>query len=512
MAMEREPDKEGLAHKAISGLRWELVGSFIRFVARLGIGITLARLLLPEDFGIVGAAFLVTGFASTMRDLGFGQALIQRKTVSGRHVRVCQTFSVAVSALLTALVYSSAVSVANVFGDTRVGPVVQVVAFTLLFSGFGSTSHALLRRRLAFRTTVRISLVSNILGYGTVAVPLAMLGFGYWSLVGGSLAENLSSSLLTYSAERHSLKPLIARTEIRDLVGVSVGMSLDSTANYFALQGDKFVVGRLLSLTSLGFYSRAYALMELPLALIGSAASRVLFPAMAQVQDDRERFRRVYLTVFSLSVAVALLVSVAILILAPEIVLTLYGERWAPTVPLVQILGFFGMFRMSYNTAATIVKARGQVYRLFLSQILYGLCVVAGGWWAATTVGLEGVAWAVGGAITGMWLLNVRLANVAAGVSTAECARTIATAMVPGLTVGLALFIVVAGLRVVGVPRVAILGISGIVFGIGSGWSLFYLSHRFNHPALSALSARVLSAGTLIRSRLASLRFEGTAP
>lgn len=311
--------------------------------------------------------------------------------------------------------------------------------------------------------------------------------------------QTVLSSVLSYAAERHALLPLVARAETRDLIGFSVGMSLTSTANYFARQGDYFVVGRLMSASSLGFYSRAYSLMQLPLTFFGRALSRVLFPAASRVQDDPERFRRAYLATFSISVAVSLPISLAVAVLAPEIILTLYGEKWAATVPLLQTLALFGVFRMSYNTAAAFVRARGQSYRLLLSQVIYGGMVVGGSWWAGTVAGLQGVAWAVGGAIFAMWLLVVGFANKAAAVSIGRFVSSLATAAVPGMAIGLFIYGVATGLRALLTPSFALLVVAGMAFSIITLWVLTYQARQLDHPAVQVHLAKFNRLQSLIQ-------------
>jgi O-antigen/teichoic acid export membrane protein len=488
-----ESEHSDLGRRTASGLSWQAFASLTSAVSSFAFGVALARLLLPEDFGIIGIALLATGFVNVVADLGLGPSLIQQRAISERHVRVCHTISMAMAVLMTLALVGTADFIASLFGDARVAPVLKALAIASLLKGFSITSGALLVRRLAFRTTVRIELVSSIIGYGGVAVAMAVAGYGYWSLVGGMLAQTAFSGVLTYSAERHNLRPLVASSEIRDLIGFSVGMSLTSTVNYFALRGDYFVVGRLMNATNLGFYSRAYTLMELPLVVFGSALNRVLFPAASRVQDDAERFRRAYLTIFSLSTAVALPISLALVVLAPELIITLYGAAWAPTVPLLQILCLFGIFRMTYNTASTFLRARGQMYRLLVCTLLYGTLVVGGSWWAGSIGGLAGVAWAVGGAITCMWLLVVGFANRAAGVSIGQFAREFARAAAPGLVVAVGLALLVTGMRLAEVPALVRLAVAVATFGVAFAVTFHMQARRFDHPAINTFLDRIRS-------------------
>lgn len=500
--MSETTGNEALGRQTVSGLSWQVLASAIKFVSSFGIGIALARLLPPEDFGIVGLAYIATGFAATLANLGLGPALIQRKELTERHVRVCQTLSLGMGVVMTAALFAAAGPISAFFKDARVAPVLQALAFTFLFTGLGITSGALLTRRLAFKTLVRVELLASIAGYGGVAVAMAAAGFGYWSLVGGTLAQTVLSSLLKYVAARHPLRPLVARAETRDLLGFSAGVSLEGIVNYFARQGDYFVVGRMMSAASLGLYSRAYALMQLPQTFLGTALSRVLFPVASRVQEDEERFRRAYLTTLSLSVALSLPISLGMVVLAPEFILTLYGDAWTETVPLLQILGLFGMFRMSYNNAAAFIHARGRTYGLVASQVVYAALVVGGGWWALSRWGLEGVAWAVGGAIFLMWVLVVGMANRVAGVPFGQFVRVLSKAVLPGLGLGLALLGLTAGLHTLQLPPALVLVFAGGAFGIATVGILFHQGRRMEHPAIDAQLNRAVAVAASVRACL----------
>lgn len=489
---EEPADRQDVGRRTISGVLWQLFAGLGNFISRFGIGILLARLLPPEDFGIIALAYIVIGFATTLTDAGMGPALIQRDVVTDRHVRVCHTTCVGLSTVVMAIIFGFADPIADFFRDPRVGPVLRALSFTFLLTGFGITSRTLLTRRLAFRTIVRIQLLCSIVGYGAVAVAMALAGHGYWSLVTGTIVQALLATVLTYAAARHSLIPLLSRSELRELIGFSAGMSLESMTNYLARQGDYFVVGRVMNATSLGLYSRAYTLMNLPLSFVGSALSQVLFPSASRVQHEPERFRRAYLAAFTLSMAVSMPCSLALSILAPEVILTVYGDAWAGAVPLLQILALFGAFRMSYNTAGAFIRARGQAYRLLASQIIYGAIVIAGSMWVIPIAGLSGVAWNVGAAIIVMWSLMVVFANSAAEVTARDFLAKLGLAAGPPILSSAALLALVAGMRAAGFARVPLILVAGLVFVLVTAACLLYQIRRIGHPTIEAAMRRLL--------------------
>jgi lipopolysaccharide exporter len=480
------PGPDDLGRRTASGLNWTVLASFVRAFASFGIGVLLARLLPPEDFGVVAAAYVVTGLVYVIAESGFAPALVQRAAVSDRQVRLCHTVAVLLGGGAAAAVYFGAAPVAGFFRDPDVGRVLRILAFASLFSAFGLTSRALLLRQLRFRALVHIELVASILGYGGIAVALAWAGFGYWSLVFGTLSQAVLSALLSYTAVRHSIRPLLATAELRDLLGFSAGISLVNLANFFAVKGDYLVIGRVLDAASLGFYSRAFTLMELPMVVFGASLGRVLFPAASHVQGDPERFRRAYLLAISVSMSLAVPVSLGMMVVAPELIHVIYGVAWAPAAPLLQILCAFGMFRVTYNTASAFLKARGHAYQLLIATLVYGFLVVVGTAWAVKTAGLSAVPWAVGFAITAMWLLVVGMVNGSASVPFRPFLRDITLAVLPGTVLALGTYVCVLLLRAAGSSSLLILVFAILTTAIGTLGIFLLQVRRSNHVTLNS--------------------------
>src|SRR5947207_7214842 len=267
---------ESLTDRTTRAAQWRLAGSLVGAVSQFVVGVLLARLLPPSDFGVMALAFVVLGLARLFGDLGIGSALVQRATLSDRHVRSAFTFSVLLGIATAAMMTAVAPLGAVVLGDPNVTPVLRVLAAGFALGGPAVVAGALLRRRLDFRRLFFIDAASYLLGYGGVAVSLAVLGYGVWSLVWGGLLQGLLAASAQLAAVRHSARPLLARRELADLLHFGLGAHVSGCVNYIALNGDNLVVGRCLGATSLGLYSRAYTLMNLPYTYTASVMSTVL--------------------------------------------------------------------------------------------------------------------------------------------------------------------------------------------------------------------------------------------
>ncbi len=497
---KNNPDslQPNLRERTLSGASWSFLKQGVGTAVQFAIGVVLARLLPPEDFGLIGLAYIVMGFGSLFVTLGLGPALVQRRNLSERHIRVAFTTSALAGLVLCLVVYAAAPWAAVLLGDGRVTPILKVLCITFILSGLQVPSQALMQRRMAFRKLFRISLV-NIGIYGSATIVMALAGFGVWSLVLGIVLQRMVNLVQNYAAVRHSVVPLLARREAKDLARFGAGMSMASVFNYFALQGDYFVVGRVLGARTLGLYTRAYSLMQMPTQRFVRVLTDVLFPAASKVQDDPVRFRRAYLHALT-TISFFVMPAVGLLsVLAPELIIGIYGEEWAGAIAPLQILAGFGLLRAAYNGAAAFLRAKGWVYRILACQVVYGALLFGGTWIAAQRWGLTGVAWAVSGAITVMWMLIMYYGSRASATSLRDAFRTLQ----PGAVLALPAVGAAAGLRYALVladlsPLLILascLGASMLVWLAGLLWMPQRWLNYLPHKLLTLVEGKVPASG-----------------
>jgi PST family polysaccharide transporter len=463
-------------------------------VVQFIIGVVLARLLPPEDFGLLGLAMIVVGFGSLFVKLGLGPALIQRQKLTDRHVRVAFTVSALAGGGLCVALIAGAPAAAWILEDARVTPILQVLAVSFVMGGLQVPSQALLQKRLDFQRIFYISISKNVT-YGITSIALAIAGVGVWSLVFGNLARRTVNLVLNYASVQHRIKPLLAMKELKHLARFGAGMSMASIFNYVALQGDYFVIGRVLGAHVLGLYSRAYSLMQMPTQRFVSVLSGVLFPAASRIQGNDTRFRSAYVRTLKIIAFVTLPIMVLLVIIAPELIVGVYGEKWSGAIVPLQILGAFGLFRASYNGAASFLKAKGWVYQLLGCQITYGTVLVTTTWTCAHYFGLAGAAWAVGGSIVLMWAMVMYFGAKASRLSFGDVVKTLQPGFVISMILGVLTFGVRYSLMEViqqplllagGTTLVAVCIAIGAIFALPQGW----LGH-VPHEALKAIEDNV---------------------
>ena len=407
---------ESLTSRTARATQWRLASVFVSTLARLAVGILLARLLTPADFGIVTLAYVVLGFVGPLSDLGIGAALVQRVELTERHLRVAFTSSFGLGLTVALGMVAAAPAAARLLGDAAVTPILRALSLAFVMSSTATVADAMLQRRLDFKRQSFVDTGSHLLGYGGVAIALALLGYGVWSLVWGALVQALGAATAQLAIVRHPMRPLLARRELRDLLHFGFGSTVNALVSYVALNGDNFVVGRWIGAAGLGLYSRAYGLMNLPHTLFASVVTRVLFPAFSRAQGDPARLRRAYLLVTGLTAMIAAPAMGTLAVAAPHLVLGLYGPQWSGVVIPLQILCVAGYFRAVYHLGGVVLRSVGWIYRwLPLHAVYAGL--VLGLASAGSRYDLEGVATGVAAAILYMFVATGWLALRATGTT-----------------------------------------------------------------------------------------------
>lgn len=392
------------------GLGWMYLSAALQGVAKLVVIAILARLLTPRDFGLLGIALIFTSLAERLGQVGVGPALIQRETIDGDDVVTGAVLSALSGVFLAIVLWVVAPWIAEFFREPLVSPIVRVLSLGFVIDGFSVTSDSLLQRSLGFKTMMLVENVSYIVGIGCIGALLASIGLGVWALVVAHISmRTIRAALLYHFAPRIAAGGRFNGERVRSLLILGGGFSAGRILNFASLQGDNFVVGRILGIDALGLYSRAYQLMALPAVYVAQVLERVLFPVLAKKQNDLPKVREAFLTVLELLALVSLPLGVFFLFAAQSIVEVVFGARWLEIAPILALLSFGVFFRTAYKCSDTVVRSLGAVYRYALQQGIYAVCIVVGSYIGGIEGGTKGVAIGVVLAVAVNYLLMTRL-------------------------------------------------------------------------------------------------------
>jgi O-antigen/teichoic acid export membrane protein len=465
---------DSLSARTITGGQWRMASLIVQGLLHLMVGVVLARLLPPADFGLAALALIVIGFAAMVSDVGVGAAVIQRLVVTTAHLRVAFTLSVLAGVVIAAGLFGIAPLVALLAKSPAVSPVLRVQSIVFIATGVGTVARAQLQRRLDFRRLFAVDLSSYLLGYALIAIGGAVLGWGVWSLVIGSLVQSWLASVLCVSAAKAPLRPLLAKRDLRDLLGFGVGVTLNGVIAYIGRNGDNFLVGRFLGTTALGLYSRAFNFMMLPINYFSNVIPTVLIPAFSEIQTDRARVGRGYLMGVQTATLITAPVMVWVIVSAPHLIIGLYGERWAGAVVPLQLLAAAGVPRAMLGLAGAVTQACDRVASETPLQIGFALAIAIGTS-LGSRYGLPGVAVAVSVAIVLLFVAQARLALSITG----DTWLAFGQAHVPGLLLGVVTLATILPLRLlaerVGLPHLVILLVLSATSAASASLALLFM-------------------------------------
>ena len=454
--------KPSLTHHTVAGIFWLSYGKAAFFILQLVVIGVLARLVTPAAFGVVNAALIVTGFSAIVSQLGLGPALVQRPSLDRRHIDTAYTFSFLFGLSLGAILWFGAPVAADFLRMPDVTPVLRALSWVFPLNGLQTVGQSLLSRDLHFSWLANLDVISYGIGFGVIGIVTAFLGWGVWSLVAAQIGQSLGRTVVLLWKHPPRVRFIFDRPAFLDLAYFGGGFTIARVANYIAVNGDNFIVGRFLGAAPLGYYGRAYSLMSAPAYAFGTVLDQVLFPAMAKVQDDLKRLAAAYRRGVALIALLVLPASAAIIYLAPEVIRIALGPKWGPAVVPFQVLGIGMLFRTSYKMSDSISRSTGAVYRRAWRQLIYGGLVVLGAW-IGTHWGIVGVSWGALSALSVNFFLMAALGQQVAGLSW----RDFWKAHEPAVLLTVASFPLVWGattfLRGQAVPALVTLIVGGII-------------------------------------------------
>jgi O-antigen/teichoic acid export membrane protein len=384
-----------LKHKTFSAVRWTTTSAVARAVLQIVQVAVLARLLKPEDYGLMAMVGVVLSFAGLFADFGVNSAFMQRQNVTFEQRSSLYWFNVALSAGLSFLVIAGSPLLAWLFGDERLTPLLMLSASTFVIGSLGQQLRMAAEKELDFRAIVLLEIASTILGF-IAAVLTAIWGWGAYSIVFGGIATAVSGSAFAWIFLARGWRPMwrFYMGDVRPYLRYGGAMVANNIVNQVNAAIDLFLGGRLLGAAQLGLYSVPRNLVLQLQSMVNPIITRVGFPLISQVQNDVVRVRSIYLKTLNMTASTNAPLYVGIAVFAPEIVAVLLGHGWQSSAPLLRILAVWGFFRSIGNPAGSLLFGMGRA-GLALKWNAAFLFIVPPVMWAGSQFGPVGLAWAL---------------------------------------------------------------------------------------------------------------------
>jgi O-antigen/teichoic acid export membrane protein len=456
----------------VRGLAWTGIASVVGQASRLIFGVALARLLTPHEYGIAGMALVFAALVLAVSDFGLGAGLVQRPRISEKDRSTVFWASLAIGAVLTGIGLALSGTVAAFFDEPAVAPLFAAVAVGFVVTALGRVHSALLQRSMAFRAIALRGIAATIIG-GVVGVSLAALDHGPWALVGMHLANGVVTTVLLWFSVPWRPGLAFSLRSLRDLGGFGLNVLGARIIDYLNSSVDKLLVGRVLGPSPLGFYNVTYNFLLVPFGGLLTGVLEILFSAFSRVQDDRGRIATMWIRASRSITAVTAPAMLGVVVVAPDAVAVVLGDRWSGAVPILQVLALAPVV-YSVTTVSTVVllavDRASSLFRFSIAEVALVVPAVSVGLiWGVVGVGAAFVL-----AITCTRAILTWLATRALGVSVGMFLRAFAGVGQAALTMFVVVWVARAGLVAAGVsaaPRLVVLVLAGaLVYLLVSLW------------------------------------------
>lgn len=429
----------GLKQKTVNGLIWSFVDNFATQGLTFVVGIILARLLEPAEFGLIGMITIFIAISSSVIDSGFSQALIRKHECSETDYSTVFYFNFVTGVVFFALLFVAAPGIASFFDEPRLIPLVRVLAVVLIVDSLTIIQRTVLTKRIDFRLQTKISVVASVAS-GLIAVIMAYRGFGVWSLVARQVGQRVLISLLLWLWNRW--RPILAFSmdSFRELFAFGSKLLVSGLIDTAYRNIYYLVIGKYFSAAELGYYTRAEQFKNLPSQNLNSVIGRVSYPVLASIQDDIPRLKDYYQKLIRSTMYLTFIFMLGLAAVAEPLILTLIGEKWRPAIIYLQMLCFVGIFYPLHALNLNMLKVEGRSDLFLRLEILKKILAVP-------TI-VAGILWGIKVMIAGMmvntviaYYLNSYWSGRMLGYSFQEQVKDILPSFILALCVNAAVFV-----------------------------------------------------------------------
>lgn len=316
---------DSFAQKTIQGVSWSVVGRVGKNIIGFVVGVVLARLLSPTEFGLLGMITVITRFANLFTDMGFGAALIQKKEINDRELSSVFWLNMAGGILLTLIFIALSPVIASFYNEPILQILTIVLSFNFVIQSAVIVQKTQLTRSIDFKSLSIVEVASIFLS-GAVGIAFAYYDYGVWSLVIHAISGSVFITVLIWYLSDWRPSAVFDIGAIKRLLGFSLNLLGDKTINYWARNLDNLLIGKYLGSDPLGVYSKSYSIMLLPLQNVSNVISRVMFPALSKIQDDKERVKRIFLRMTRVIALVTFPMMLGLVVVVEPFVITVFGK------------------------------------------------------------------------------------------------------------------------------------------------------------------------------------------
>lgn len=370
--------KSNLKQKTKRGLYWKFAEQFSNYGIQFLIGIVMARLLSPSDYGITALPAVFMAIAAIFVEAGFSNALVRKQELKEEDLSTTFYYSMVVGVLCYCLLFIASPWIADFYNTPLLKSLMRVTALSFILTPIGIPQNVLLRRKLDFKTPAKITVIVKLLS-GVVGIAMAYLGYGVWALVISGLFTSVFGLLMTVYAVRWYPKKGWSKESFRYLWGYGNKMMASSLLDTLYNNITPIIVGKFYSTADLGVYNRARQYAAMPSSNIHAVVREVSFPVLSKMQDDDEQLISNYRRMIKLSAFVVFPLMMLLAALARPLIIVMITEKWEACIILLQLICFSMMWYPVHALNLNILTVKGRTdlfLKLEIAKKIVGLTVI----------------------------------------------------------------------------------------------------------------------------------------
>ena len=350
---------ESLKNKTVIGVGWSFIDNLSSSGITFLVGLVLARLLTPSEYGIMAILTIFIAVSNSIVDSGFSNALIRKTDARRVDYNTVFLFNLLVSGLLYVVLFFAAPSISRFFKEPLLVEVMRVIGWVLVINALAIIPRTLFVKEVNFKTQTKISLIASI-SSGVIGIGMALAGLGVWSLVGQQLSRQLLNTLFLwiYCTWRPAWE--FSMQSFKELFGFGSKILLSGLLNTIFNEIYSLVIGRCYTSAQLGQYTRANQFNQIFSSNLTTVIQRVSYPVLSSIQDESERLREAYRKVIKSTMLISFACMLGLAAVARPLIIILIGEKWLPAVGFLQIICFSGMFYPLHAINLNILQVKGR--------------------------------------------------------------------------------------------------------------------------------------------------------
>jgi PST family polysaccharide transporter len=360
-----------LATKSVRGGVITMASTILMFVINMSQSVILARLLTPEDYGIVGMVSVIIGIVALFKDAGLSIATVQQEKITPDQISTLFWINMLISVVFGLIILVSAPLIAWFYEKPQLTLITVALAISFMIGGISIQHNALLKRHMRFDLLTIKTIASALLSLA-VSIVLAILGFQYWALIIGSITLTLSEVLLTLFFCPWMPGKWKRNSGTRVMFKFGMHLTGFDFVNYFSRNLDNILIGRFIGSEGLGLYNKAYQIMLIPIGNIRNPINQVALPALSQLQNEPIRFRNYFLKIIDILATFSFPIFTYLYFESPFIIHLLLGSQWNDAIGVFRILVLGGFFQIIVSQTGLILISLGKSKKYFWGGLVYG--------------------------------------------------------------------------------------------------------------------------------------------